>query len=108
MVEYHFREGFAVKGQRDPTIREEGPDPITQRGGEPEDAEDVDQVVDMQVVEETLDVKEEEGSDSACFDACLDCMDHAQYSIRCRMVVVGPKLTGGKELEARGIKEDAL
>ena len=108
MVEDNLREGFAIEGQRDPAIREEGPDPVAQRQGKTQDAEDVDQAADMQVIEETLDVKEEEGSDSATFNAGLDCMDHAQDSVRCHMVVAGPKLAGGKELEARGIEEDAL
>jgi len=106
VIEDNLREGFAIERQRDLTIREEGSDPIAKRQGEAEDAEDVDQMADMQVVEEALDVKKEEGSNSATLHAHLNCMHHAQYSIRSRVIVAGPKLLGGEELEARGIEED--
>jgi len=108
MVEDNLQEGFAIEGQCDPTICKEGPDPIAQRWGKAQNAEDVDQAADMQVIEEALDVKKEEGSDASTFNAGLDCVDHAQDSIRCRVVVTGSKLAGGKELEAHSIKEDAL
>jgi len=81
MVEDDFWEGFAIKGQCDPSIREEGADPVTERWGETEDAEDVYKVVNVEVVKESLDIEEEEGRDVAALDACLDHMDHAQHGI---------------------------
>jgi len=33
MVEDNFREGLAVKGQSDPSVREEGTDPVAERRG---------------------------------------------------------------------------
>ena len=62
----------------------------------------------MEVVEEPLDVEEEESSDVATLDTGLDRMDHAQDGIRRCMIVTGPKLTGGEELEACSIQEDVL
>jgi len=77
MVEDDFREGFAIKGQCDPTIREEGADPVTEGWGETKDAEDVYKAVNVEVVKESLDIEEEEGRDVATLDTCLDRMDHA-------------------------------
>jgi len=81
MVEDDFRERFAIKGQRDPSIREEGADPVAERRGKSEDAEDVHEAVHVEVVEESLDIEEEEGRDVATLDACLDRMDHAQHGV---------------------------
>jgi len=47
VVEDDLREGFAVEGQHDPTVCEERSDPLTQRRGEAQDAENVDQAADM-------------------------------------------------------------
>jgi len=81
VVKDNLWEGFAVEGQRDPTIREERVDPIAKVWGETEDAEDMHKAVDVEVVEESLDVEEEQGCDMATLDACLDRMDHAQHSV---------------------------
>ena len=66
------------------------------------------QAVDVEVVEKSLDVKEEKGRNVTALDTCLDRMDHAQYCVRRSVVVAGSKLTGGKKLEARGVEENAL
>jgi len=108
MVEDDFGEGFAIKGQCDPSIREERPDPVAERRGEAQKSEHVDQAADMEVVEETLDVKKEEGGNSSAFDTRLDRMDHAKDGVRCHVVVTGSKLAGGEEMEMCGIEEDSF
>jgi len=108
MVQDDFREGFAIEGQGDPTIRKEGADPVAKGWGEPEGAENVHKAVNVEVVEKSLDIEEEEGRDMATLDARLDRMDHAQHSVGRRVVVAGSKLTGGEELEARSVEKDAL
>ena len=47
MVKDDFGEGLAVERQRDPPIGEEGTDPVAQGGGEAEESEDVNQLIDM-------------------------------------------------------------
>jgi len=77
MVQDNFREGFAIKGEGDAPVSEEGADPCTQFGCKTKDGEDVNQVTNMEVVKESLDVEEEEACNPTTFDACLDCVGHA-------------------------------
>jgi len=72
VVQDDFRERFAIEGKSDPLIREEGANPITQGVGEAKEGENVDQAADMEVVEESLDIKQEETSNVARFDTSLD------------------------------------
>ena len=81
MVQDDFREGFAVKGEGNPPVSEEGVNPCTQLGCEAEDGEDVNQAVDMEVVKESLDVEKEEACNPATFNACLDHVSHAEDSV---------------------------
>ena len=47
MVEDDFGEGFAIEGQSDPPIREEGADPVAEGWGEAKETEDMDKAVDV-------------------------------------------------------------
>ena len=48
----------------------------------------MNQVIDMEVVEEALDVKEEKARDVSCLYARLDGVDHAQDRVRSHVVVL--------------------
>ena len=68
----------------------------------------MDQAADVEVVEEPLDVKKEESSNVTAFDTSLDCVDHAQDHVTCCMIIAGPKLSEGEQLEACSIEQDAF
>ena len=52
----------------------------------------MDQSVNMKVIKEPLDVKQEEAGDMSCFDAGLDCVGHAKDHISGCVIVPGAKL----------------
>jgi len=66
----------------------------------------MDQAVDVEVVKEPLDVKQEEGSDSSAFDAGLDSVGHAKDGVRRRVIVPGSELTRGEKVETGSIEEN--
>jgi len=77
VVEDDLREWFTIEGQSDPAIRKERADPVAQGWGKTQEAKDMDQAADVEVVEESLDVKKEESGNMTAFDTGLDCVDHA-------------------------------
>jgi len=81
VVQDNFREGFAIKGEGNTPVSEEGANPCTQLGCKTEDGEDVNQAIDVEVVKETLDIKKEEACDPAAFDARLECVGHAKDGV---------------------------
>jgi len=108
VVQNDLGEGLAIEGEGDAAIREERAHPFAQFRGEAEECENMNKAVDVEVVEESLDVKEEEACNLPTLDAHLDRMGHAQDSIGGSMVVAGPKLVRGEEVEPRGVQQDAF
>ena len=108
MVQDDLREGFAIKGQCNLSIRKEGADPVAERGGEAEEGEDVNQAIDMEVVKEALNVEEEEPRNMSRLNARLDSVCHAQDCVGGRVIVPRPKLPGGEKVKTCHVKEDPL
>lgn len=66
------------------------------------------QAIDVEVVKEPLDVEQEESCNMTRLYAGLDSVHHAQNGVRGSVVVVGPKLARGEEVEPHCIKQNPL
>ena len=81
MIQDDFGEGLAIESEGDASICKERMHPVTEGGGEAEKSKDMNKAANVKVVKEPLDVKEEQASNPATFDTCLDSVCHAQDGI---------------------------
>ena len=86
----------------DLSVSEEGAEPRTQGRSKAKESEEVKEALNVDVVEEPLDVKEEEGANHLSMHTALGCVDNCQGSIKGAVVLARAKLLGGKDgVEAR-------
>ena len=81
------------------SVSQKGADPVAHGRVKAEKAKDVHKVINVKVVKEALDVKEEECCDSTTLDTGLNCMCHAENHISSSVIVTGAKLFGREEVE---------